>query len=195
MAQPRLIADYLSQLTAQLPTHIVEELADGLHETYLAQRRAGRNPEDAASHAIAEFGDPASVVAAFLAASPARRAARALLFTGPLVGAAWATVLITLQAWNWPVPEWARVGFAAVLLTGVAMVALAAFADRYRGAARSATAASLALLALDLTMLSYVGSAGLLTTWPVLLAAPLSTGRSVFTLSRMPRIWGCFAAR
>lgn len=195
MAQPGLIADYLRQLAARLPTPIVEELADGLHETYLAQRRAGLAPEEAAQHAVAEFGDPATVVAAFLVASPARRAARALLVTGPLVGAAWATVLLTLHAWNWPVPDWARAGFAAVLLSGVALVAVAAFAHRYRRAARSAAAASLAVLAIDVTMLSYVNASGLLTTWPVLLAAALSTGRSVFTLSRLPQIWRCLATR
>jgi hypothetical protein len=195
MAQPRLIADYLSQLAARLPAPIVEELADGLHETYLAERRAGLAPEDAAQRAVAEFGDPAALVAAFLVASPARRAGRALLLTGPFVGAAWATVLLTQHAWNWPVPGWARAGFAAVLVSGVALVAVAAFAHRYRRAARSAAAASFAVLAIDLTMLSYVNAAGVLTTWPVLLAAPLSAGRSVFTLSRLPRIWGCFATR
>jgi hypothetical protein len=190
MAQPGLIADYLGQLAGRLPGRVIEELADGLNETYLAQRRAGRTPEDAARHAIAEFGDPSTIIAAFVAASPARRAARALLLTGPLVGGAWAIALLTLHAWDWPVPAWVRAGFAAVLLTGVAMVAGAAFGQRYRRAARNALAASVAVLALDLAMLSYVNAAGLLTTWPVLLAAPLSAGRSVFTLSRLPQVLG-----
>lgn len=190
MAQPGLIADYLSHLAARLPAPIVEELADGLRETYLAQQRAGLTPEQAAQRAVAEFGDPARIIAAFLAASPARRAARALLLTGPLVGGAWAGVLLTLHAWDWPVPVWARAGCGAVLLAGVALVTVAAFAHRYRRATRSAAAASIALFALDLTMLSYVNAAGLLTTWPVLLAAPLSAGRSVFALSKLPRILG-----
>jgi hypothetical protein len=190
MAQPGLITDYLSHLAARLPTPIVEELADGLHDTYLAKRRAGHTPDDAARQAIAAFGDPATITAAFLAASPARHAARALLLTGPLVGGAWATVPLTLHAWNWPIPAWARAGFGTVLLAGVTMVAVAAFADRYRRAARSAAAASLAVIALDLGMLSYINTAGLLTTWPVLLAAPLSAARSALTLSRLPRIIG-----
>jgi hypothetical protein len=196
MAQPGLIADYLSQLAARLPGPIVDELADGLHETYLAHRRAGRTPDEAAQHAVAEFGAPATITAAFLAASPARRAARALLLTGPLVGGAWATALLTLHAWDWPVPAWARAGFAAVLLTGVAMVAVAAFGQCYRRAARNAAAASLAVLALDVAVISYVDAAGLLTTWPVLLAAPLSLGRCMFTLGRLPQVFGsCFAGR
>ncbi len=190
MAQPSLIADYLNQLTTRLPAPIAEELADGLHDTYLAQRRAGHTPDDAARHAIAEFGDPATISAAFLAASPARRATRALLFTGPVVGSAWATVLLTQHAWDWPVPAWSRAAFGTVLLTCVALVAVAALAHRYQRAARSAAVASLAVLTLDLGMLSYVGVAGLLTTWPVLLAAPLSAARSLFTLSKLPRILG-----
>jgi hypothetical protein len=145
MAQPGLIADYVRDLAALLPAPIVEELADGLHETYLAQRRAGHTPDEAAHHAIAAFGNPATIAAALLAASPARRAARALLFTGPLVGGAWASVLLTLRAWDWAVP------------------------------------------ALDLGMLSY-GVAGLLTTWPVVLAATLSGVRSTFTVTRLPRL-------
>ena len=196
MAQPRLIADYLAQLAGRLPARVVYELADGLHETFLAHRRAGRAPDEAAQHAVAEFGDPATIIAAFLAASPARRAARVLLLTGPLVGGAWATALLTLHAWTWPVPAWAPAGFGAVLLTCVAMVAVAAFGQRYRRAARSAVAASLAVLALDVAMISYVNAAGLLTTWPLLLAAPLSLGRSMFTLRTLPRVLGsCFAGR
>jgi hypothetical protein len=190
MAQPGLIAEYLSQLAARLPAPIVEELADGLTESYLAQRHAGHTPDDAARHAITEFGDPAEISAAFLAASPAHRAARALLLTGPVVGGAWATALLMQHAWDWPVPAWTRAGFGAVLLTGVALVAVATFGHRYRRAARSAAVASLAVLTLDLGMLSYVGVAGLLTTWPVLLAAPLSAVRSVLTLCRLPRILG-----
>jgi hypothetical protein len=37
-------------------------------------------------------------------------------------------------------------------------------------------------------MLSYLAAAGLLTTWPVMLAAPLSLARSIFTLSRLPPV-------
>lgn len=87
-------------------------------------------------------------------------------------------------------PAWAPAGFATVLLTGVALVVVGALAQHYRRAARSAAAAGVVMLALDLTVLSYADAAGLLTTWPVLLAAALSAGRSVFILSRLPRIVG-----
>ena len=83
---------------------------------------------------------------------------------------------------------WARVGFAVVLLTGIAMLTVAAYGRGYRRATRSATAACLAVLAIDITMLTYLGTAGLLTTWPVLLAAPLSAARSTYTLSKLPTV-------
>jgi hypothetical protein len=75
---------------------------------------------------VAEFDDPASVAAAFTTASPARSTARTLLLSGPIVGGAWASVLIARQAWNWPVPVEARIGFRAAVLTAVALLAVAA---------------------------------------------------------------------
>jgi hypothetical protein len=186
MAQPGLIEDYLAQLAGRLPAAIVAELADGLHETYLAHRRPGLPDQQAARDAVAEFGDPDTVIAGFLAANPARRAARILLLTGPVVGAAWAAAALMLHVWDWLVPVAARIGFGTTLITGVALLATAAFAQQYRRATRSAAAACLVLFAVDATMLGYLGAAGLLTTWPAVLAAPLSATRSIYTLNRLP---------
>jgi hypothetical protein len=44
MPQPRLIRDYLAVLAAQLPAPIVEELADGLAETYQSYLRQSLPP-------------------------------------------------------------------------------------------------------------------------------------------------------
>jgi hypothetical protein len=186
VAQPGLIDDYLAQLAGRLPAAIVAELADGLHETYLTYRHAGLPDEQAAGHAVAEFGDPNTVIAGFLAANPARRTARILLLTGPVVGAAWAAAVLMLHTWNWPVPVAARIGFGTTLITGIGLLAIAAFAQQYRRATRNAAAACLVVLAVDATMLGYLGAAGLLTTWPAVLAAPLSATRSIYTLSRLP---------
>lgn len=188
MSGPDLIDAYLAELAARLPAPIVTELADGLRETYEYHRRRGLCAEDAARVAVAEFGEPATVLAAFVTASPARGAARSLLLAGPVVGGAWAVVLLWQRAWGWPIALAARVGLGTAVLTAVVRLAAAAFGVRYRRAARSAAVACLVVLAVDMSMLGYLASAGLLTTWPVLLAAALSTTRIGFTLSRLPRV-------
>jgi hypothetical protein len=78
-----LISGYLTALSAQLPGPIVEELADGLDQTRQHYLNQGLDPDSATDAALAEFGDPQVIVAAFTRLSPARRAARRLLVTGP----------------------------------------------------------------------------------------------------------------
>jgi hypothetical protein len=191
MSGSDMIDAYVAQLAARLPEPIVAELADGLRTTYEYHLRRGLGAEEAARASVAEFGEPATVLAAFVAANPARGAARSLLIAGPVIGGAWAAVLLSRHAWDWPVALGARVGFGAAVLTGVALLAAAAFGVRYRRAGRSAAAACLVVLAVDLSMISYVTSTGILTTWPVPLAAALSTTRIGFTLSRLPRVLAC----
>ena len=192
MPGPDLIEGYLAELAARLPAPIVAELADGLHEAYEFHRRRGLGTEEAARASVAEFGAPATVVSAFVAANPARRTSRALLLTGPIVGATWASVLILRRTWQLPVTDSARVVLATMVLTGVGLLAAAAFGPRYRAAGRSAAAGCLVVLAVDVSMLGYVISTGLLTAWPVLLAAALSTTRIAFTVSRLPQLLdGC----
>ena len=84
-----LIRHYLTALSAQLPAPIVEELADGLDQTRLHYLEQGLDSDAAAGAALAEFGQPDVILAAFTRLSPARRAARRLLATGPVVGACW----------------------------------------------------------------------------------------------------------
>ena len=191
MSGPDLIDGYVAELAARLPGQIVAELADGLRETYECRRRRGLSAEDAARAAVVDFGEPATVVAAFVAANPARGVARSLLLTGPVVGGAWAVVLLWRHAWYWPVTLGPRVGFGAAVLTAVVLLAAAAFGMGYRRAGRSAAAACLLVLAVDMSMMGYVTSAGILTTWPVLLAAPLSASRIGFTLSRLRQVLAC----
>ena len=83
MAEPGLISDYLATLSAHLPPQLVEELADGLDQTYRHYVQQGLADDAAAEAAIAEFGEPQMIVAAFARTSPARHAARRLLATGP----------------------------------------------------------------------------------------------------------------
>jgi hypothetical protein len=188
MAEPRLIRDYLTELSAQLPASIVTELADGLRLTHQRYLGRGLDPSAAAKAALAEFGEPQVVVAAFTQASPARRAARALLATGPLAGACWATVLITKHAWTWPVT--ARILPAAALIAVVVLLATAARSTRYRTTCRAAATACLGLTALDATVLTTTTVIVPALTWPIILAATASTVRIAYTTRALHTIQG-----
>src|SRR5260370_24507184 len=108
MPESSLIAGHLAALAARLPARIVEELADGLDETYRRYLDGGLGDEAAARAAIAEFGDPQLIAASFTAAGPARRAARRLLVSGPGAGLCWGIVCMTTPPWTWPRPHAAR---------------------------------------------------------------------------------------
>jgi hypothetical protein len=179
MAEPRLISDYLTELSAQLPAPIVTELADGLDQTHQHYLGQGLDPRAAASAALAEFGEPQVVVAAFTRASPAYRATRTLLATGPLAGACWATVLITSHAWTWPIT--ARILPAAALITIVALLATAARSTHYRTTSRAAATACLGLTTLDATAITTTAVIAPALTWPIILATTASTARIAYT--------------
>jgi hypothetical protein len=96
-AQP--IESYLTEVAAGLPgpartrADIVTELRGGLLDAADAYRRAGLAPPADEQAAVAEFGHPAQVAAAFrpeIAARQARHVAITLLATGPLIGLSWA---------------------------------------------------------------------------------------------------------
>ncbi len=81
------VADYLAAVTAKLAgpaaarVAITDELRDGLMETLDTHQARGRSRKEATAAAIAEFGDPATVAAAFgpeLGAVQARRVALGL---------------------------------------------------------------------------------------------------------------------
>jgi hypothetical protein len=83
MASHHVIEEYLDQLATRLPSDAVDELADGLTETWHRYLDTGVAPDQAAQAAIAEFGDARQVTAAFVAHAPGRRVAPVLLATGP----------------------------------------------------------------------------------------------------------------
>jgi hypothetical protein len=180
MAEPGLIKDYLAALSAQLPAPIVAELTDGLEQTYRHYLDQGLGPAAAAEAALAEFGGPQVVVAAFTGASPARRAARKLLATGPVVGACWGTALVLNRAWTWPVPLGVRALLGAALITIIGLLAAAAFGSRYRSAGRAAAAGCAGIAALDATMLIAITLAVPAVIWPVIVAAVASAVRITF---------------
>lgn len=181
MAEPRLIRAYLAQLSAQLPAPIVSELADGLEQTHQRYLGQGLDPDAAARAALAEFGEARVIVAAFTRGSPARRAARRLLATGPVVGACWGMALILNRAWAWPVPVSARVVAGAALITVIGLLGAAAFGRRYRPAGRVAAAGCIGLAVLDATMLIGITFADPVVMWPVIVGMTASLARITFT--------------
>jgi len=190
MAGHELIDAYLAAIAGRLPAGTVEELADGLTETYRKHRLAGLDPDPAAAAAIADFGEPGVVVAAFVRQSPGRRAARAWLYSGPAVGMCWATTLIASHAWTWPVPVPVRAGIGLVLLAVIAILAIAATARRSYRRTQVSAAGGLALIVLDATMLAAVVVIGPAFVWPMALAIPASVTRMALSAGAIPRLVG-----
>jgi hypothetical protein len=174
MPGPGLIAAYLDALARQLPGPLMEELADGLAETYRRHLGLGLAPEAAAQAAVAEFGAPELIAAEFARAHPARRAARRLLAAGPVVGSCWAVALITSRAWTWPVPAAAGVLPGLALVAVVALLAVAARTTRYRAAGRAGAAGCIGTAALDAFMIIGVLAADPAARWAVAAAITAS---------------------
>lgn len=185
MSEPRLISDYLAMLAAELPASIIDELADGLAETYQSYLRQDLAPDLAAEHAVTKFGDPHVIITEFARVNPARRGARRLLLTGPVVGGCWAAVLITGRAWAWPIPLAARIGFGLALLTVIGLLTAAARGARYRAATRAGIAGCLGITALDAAMIAGVMLALPSMTWITLAAISASTARIMLSMQAL----------
>jgi hypothetical protein len=181
MPEPGVIRDYLTTLSEQLPAGMVEELADGLDQTRLYYLDQGLGLDAAADAALAEFGDPHVVVAAFTRMNPARRAARRVLATGPVAGAFWGAALITSRAWAWPVPVVARALFGVVLITAISLLAAAAFGRQYRSVSRAAVAGCVGIAALDAALVITVILIIPALIWPMAVAVAASMARITFT--------------
>ena len=181
MAESGVIEDYLTVLSAQLPAPIVEELADGLDQTWMRYRGQGLEPGAAASAAIAEFGDPHAILADFIRLSPARRTARKLLASGPVVGGSWAMALVMSRAWTWPVPAAVRLVFGLALIGVIGVLVGAAFGRRYQSVGRAGTAGCVGMTVLDVAAVLTALLAAPALAWPLALAVAASAGRLTYT--------------
>lgn len=188
MAEPRLIRDYLADLNARLPEGIVEELRDCIEQTDRRHLDAGLDQYAVERAAIAEFGPPAAIAAAFTDAAPGRSAARTLLRLGPVVGECWAAALINARAWTWTIPMITPSAVAVVLATVIALLITAAFAPHYRAARRAASAALIGLVAIDVALPGTLALPGLLNSWPLILATGLSLARTGLAIRALRRI-------
>ena len=167
-SEPRLIRGYLQVLASQLPASIVDELADGLTETYGFYLSRGLSAEAAAEAAVREFGSPEEILAGFARVNPARRAARRLLGLGPVVGGCWVAALVTSRVWPGPLP--ARVGVSLALLASIGLLAVAALVRRYRVSVFSGRAGFAGFAALDTALIVGVVILAGSLTWVTALA-------------------------
>ena len=177
MAQPSMIEDYLSALSAELPAPIVEELSDGLDQTCQRYLDRGFEPDAATGAALIEFGDPHVIVAEFVRLSPARHAARKLLASGPVVGGCWALALISGRAWSWPIPAMVRILLAVALLTIIGTLATAALGQRYRSVGKAGVAGCAGVAVIDAVALITVPLVAPDVTLPIVLAMAASLAR------------------
>ncbi|GAA3209748.1 hypothetical protein ACFO1B_51825 [Dactylosporangium siamense] len=188
MAGHRLIDAAVTDLARHLPADAVDELADGLTETYLQHLSTGLDPDAAARAAIAEFGEPHVVIAAFVRQSPGRRAAQALVASGPAVGGCWAVAMVTGHAWNWPVPAPVRLALGLGFLAVVSALALAATARHSYRRTRITGAAGLGLMTLDAVVVVGAALLSLTVTWPLAIATAASLTRLILTARVVPRL-------
>ncbi|HEX6473039.1 MAG TPA: hypothetical protein VF069_28375 [Streptosporangiaceae bacterium] len=180
------LAGYLDRLARGLPADAVDELADGLTETWRHHIDAGRDPAAAARAATAEFGTPETIIAAFVAHAPGRRIARALLVSGPALGACWGASLITAHAWTWPIPVPAAAGYAVTLLAVAAALLLAATGRRSLRRTRLGAIGGIGIVALDAAMLATTMLVAPVLVWPMAVAIPASLARITLTVRSLP---------
>lgn len=188
MAGHALIDAYLAELGRRLPADAIQELTDGLMETYQHHLANGLEPAIAATAAVGEFGRAEEIMAAFTRQAPGRRTAAALLATGPAFGACWGAALIIGRAWTWPIPAAAGLPFGLVLLAAVAALVTAATSRHDYARTRLAVAGGAGLVLLDGAMLAAVWLAAPAVTWPMALAIPASLARIGFTVRSLPRV-------
>jgi hypothetical protein len=175
------VTDYLAAVAAELPgppsarTAVTDELRDGLMEALETHQARGCSRAEATAAAIAEFGDPHIVAAAFgpeLGAVQARRVALGLLATGPLVGLAWISAVVVngLPPWRHQLTgPWLAlplVGLAlavagpalglAVAATGRLGRRLGRVVDRAALPSTAVAVAGLAAVVADLTLLGII---------------------------------------
>ncbi|WP_214317543.1 hypothetical protein [Nonomuraea sediminis] len=187
MAGHQLIADQLTILAERLPAPAVDELADGLEETYAIHLARTGNPDQAARTAIAEFGDADTITAAFIRDSPSRKTALLLVTIGPLVGLVWGSVLIGSRVWTWAPPLGGRVLYGAVLLAVVATLLLTIREKRaYRRARRAIVGASVGTMVLDGLMVAFALSSHL--AWPLIIGVAASLFRMALTAQGLPTV-------
>jgi hypothetical protein len=187
MASHPVIDAYRARLARTLPSETVDELTDGLLETWEHHLTDGLRPEHAARAAIADFGDADRVADEFVAQAPGRRMARLLLATGPIMGVCWGTSLIAAKVWTWPIPPVAGAAYGTALLAVVAFLLVAATSRHSYRRTRLGLAGAGWLCVLDAAMIVAVATIAPTVVWPMTIAIPASLARIGFSIRSMPK--------
>jgi hypothetical protein len=190
MAGHALIDAHLAALRRRrLPSGAVDELADGLIETYDRRLQGGLDPDRAATEAVTEFGSVDEISEAFGRQSPGHRAAVTLLSTGPIIGCCWVASFIAWRAWTWPHATTAALIFATGLLLTVALLETARLFYRNYAQTRAASLAGIiGAIGLDAAMLATVTAVAPVFVWPIVLAASASLARIGFTIRALSAV-------
>lgn len=187
MTGAQLLEEYEASLSHRLPRHHVDEVLDGLCETYNAHRSEMADEDAAVRAAIRDFGDTDIIVAEFVRQSAGRRLARILLASGPLVGLFWAITLISDSGWTPHAPSPLLAGIASILVTTVVtLMATAVEATDYRRARTTARIGAVALLVLDVGMICAAVALSGSAMWALVVALAMSSVRAGFVLRSLP---------
>lgn len=211
-----VVEDYLAELAARLPgprgarAAVVAEIGDGLYEATAGHAVRGLTPLAAARAAVAEFGTPDEVAAAFveeLATAQARRTVCAFLATGPLVGVWW-LLLLAPEPWRhepsalWtaiPALPLVAIGSLAALTAVVTTGRLTRWlpATTPRQAVTAAALTGLACLAGDLAVLATLAfrTAATTASLPWALGATAATGSAIRMLCSQHVVRHCLQTR
>jgi hypothetical protein len=221
MTPDRIIDRYLSEIAAHLrgpsrtKADILRELRGGLLDATDGYRSTGLRTADAATAAVAEFGDPRQVAAAFgpeLTASQARRLTWQLAATAPPIAilcsyAAQASDTGARHPWPWgwlqapPVPLAAAAVLIAAVAAAITTIAtgrrIRCLPEQPRIAAAAAALGGFSAAAVDLAIIALLGiqliaSLGTLSTVPVTAATIASLGRLILARRSARQ---CLAAR
>jgi hypothetical protein len=190
MAGHALIDAHLVALRRRrLPNDAVDELADGLIETYGQRLQDGLDPDRAATTAVTEFGSVDEISEAFRRQSPGHRAAVTLLTTGPIIGCCWIASLIAWRAWTWPHATTAALIFASGLLLTVALLEAARLYCRNYAETKAASVAGIiGAIGFDAAMLATITVVAPGFVWPIVLAASASLARIGFTIRALSAV-------
>lgn len=188
MAGHQLIDDHLARLARHLPADAIDELADGLTETWQHHLARGLPRAAAARAAIGEFGTSEQITASFIAQAPGRRTARLLLATGPPIGICWGASLVTAQVWTWPIPAPAAATAAVALLAVVVTLVLAATSRHSYRRTRLGSIGAIGLVILDAAMLAGAIFIAPTLVWLMAVAIPASLARIGLTLRTLPTV-------